>query len=165
MLPAPIAGEARKRPRPQGPVRRTSAAKTGKQRHRASEQHREKVQRNGTQDDFLFADIAQAREHGFQAERLPRPRLGVELDLRHEENRACRGQHRGRVDRRRAFGDGVDQAAERRAQDRPALVHGTVPGDGVLQMFFGNDLRQERAARRVVERPHHAQQNHDGVHG
>ena len=137
----------------------------GQQRHRAAEQHREKVQRNGTQDNFCSSDIAQPRKDGFQAERLSRPRLGMKLDLRHEESCPRRGQHRGRVDRRWAFGNGVDQAAERRTQNRPALIHGTVPGDGILQMFFGDDLRQERAAHRIVERPHHSKQNHNGVHG
>ena len=86
MLPAPIAGDARSRASPQGPVRRTSLANTGSSATAPPSSTANRSSEIDPRMIFFSTMMCRPRQHGFHGQRFPGPGLGAQLDLRHQEH-------------------------------------------------------------------------------
>jgi hypothetical protein len=128
------------------------------QSDRPSEQHREKIERDRAQNELLTPDVMQSCERGLQRHGLPRRAL-FRLDAEGGDQSADGGERCRRVHDRRTAESGVKNAAERWPENSCGLKRGCVPGDGVGEMFFRNELRKYRSAGRAVERAHDAEQD------
>ena len=156
---APTAGAARSGPRPSGADLQDVARIDRQHRRRSAEQHGEQVERDGAEHQPVAADVGQAVRHLLQrAARLERGPLD-RADGEHADG--------GKGEQDRAEGvrqmrrDVVQDAADRRAGDRPGLPRRRTQRDRVGQDFARHEVGRERAKRGPGEGARNAEQCRD----
>ena len=129
-----------------------------------AEERREEVHQHRAHNDRRLAHIAEAVEHGLKVDR-PLFQL-YRRDRAHHQHRANDRQVAHgveRVDRPDAAQARDHQAAHAGADDPRDLSHDRVQAEGVCDVLARNHIRDERLARRAVERARHGGQRHEQV--
>ena len=134
-----------------------------KQRYCATEQNCKHVQRNRAQHNLLPPDISEPSQHRVPCNWLPsrRPALGINLQC--GEHCSTSSQHRACVHCRGTAKECVYDPTCRRPQNRRTLKYARVPRHCIWKMLFRDQLRQECAAHRPIERANNAEKNHDRI--
>ena len=112
---------------------------------------------------FRAPDKMQSGEYRLQTHRLPRPRFHFRPDAERGNRRPDCRQHGNHVNGGRTVRHRIQNSAKRRPQNRGCLKNRRVPRNRIREVFLRNQLRQNRPARRGVERPHHAYQHQDHI--
>ena len=85
------------------------------------------------------------------------------MDAEGEDGRDDRDGHGQGIDSFRAVEERVGDSSGGGAGDGCHLEGAGVPGDGVGEVFFGNQMRQDGAAYRKIETAEDTEQNEDDV--
>ena len=136
------------------------------QRRRAAEQHRKQVEGDCTQHGTSPAHEPQSFEQrvAIERRRAGSP-TGFAAAAQRREHHQRHGQQRrhGGVNGSRTRE--IQQAAERRTDDRRHLPQRGIEGDGRAEVLALDEVRQQRLARWHGERTGDAEQRHDAEHG
>src|SRR6516164_10741843 len=90
-------------------------------------------------------------KNGLEAEGFANTRFGLGLNAKSKEKSEGRRSDGSGVNGGGSTKECVEQSAHCRTEDGGELKHAGVPGDGVLKMFFGDELRKKGSAGRHAE--------------
>ena len=132
------------------------------QRGDAAEQHGEQVERDRAEHHLVVADVAKAREHRLDRDRLLLRRRALQPDQADQDARQHEHRRAGQIDRARA--EHIEQAADRRPADDGGLARGRRRRDRALQQVRRHDPGHQRVHGRRLEGARRAADEQDRQH-
>src|SRR6266446_1143433 len=100
---------------------------------------------------------------GLESDRPAQALLPLCFDLQRGEDSKQRRYQAKSIDGGGAAKSGINNSSQRRAENCRELKDTGGPGNGARKMFFGNQLREQSAAHRTIQRANDAEEYDYGI--